>query len=355
MPAIDHEGAVLVDATLGLGGHTEAVLARCAPVRVIGIDRDTRALEMAGERLAPFGDRFTGVHAVYDEIPDVLDRLGLDRGRRRPVRPRRVLDAARRRGARLRLLGRRPARHADGRYDGPDRRRRPQHLLRRRAHPGAARLRRGEVRPQDRRGGRASPRGHAVHHLGRPRRAAVRRDPGPCATDRRAPGQAHLPGPAHGGQRRARRAAPRDAGRHRRHRGRRPGRRRELPLARGPPGQAGLHRRHPQHGAGGPAVRPRGQRAGRCGWSPAEPSRPTRPRPPPTRGPPRCGCGPSNACVRAHPVPPGPAEEPPDEQHVPPAPVATAPLRARSRSSGPASRWCRGCAPGRPASPSSRW
>src|SRR5690606_37413452 len=46
--------------------------------RVVGIDRDPHALTLAGERLAPFGERFTGVHAVYDEIPEVLDRLGLD-------------------------------------------------------------------------------------------------------------------------------------------------------------------------------------------------------------------------------------------------------------------------------------
>jgi 16S rRNA (cytosine1402-N4)-methyltransferase len=81
-PALDHEGAVLVDATLGLGGHTEAVLERCALARVVGIDRDPQALSLAGERLAQFnalgGARFTGVHAVYDEIPDVLDDLGLE-------------------------------------------------------------------------------------------------------------------------------------------------------------------------------------------------------------------------------------------------------------------------------------
>jgi 16S rRNA (cytosine1402-N4)-methyltransferase len=76
-PALDHDGAVMVDATLGLGGHTEAVLARCELARVIGIDRDPDALELAGERLRPFGDRFTGVHAVYDELPDVLEDLGL--------------------------------------------------------------------------------------------------------------------------------------------------------------------------------------------------------------------------------------------------------------------------------------
>ena len=77
-PALDHDGAVLVDATLGLGGHSEAVLARCTLARVVGIDRDPDALALAGERLAPYGDRFTAVHAVYDELPAVLADLGLD-------------------------------------------------------------------------------------------------------------------------------------------------------------------------------------------------------------------------------------------------------------------------------------
>ena len=76
-PALDRPGSVLVDATLGLGGHSEAVLTRIDATRVIGIDRDPQALALASERLAPFGDRFTGVHAVYDEIEDVLDDLGL--------------------------------------------------------------------------------------------------------------------------------------------------------------------------------------------------------------------------------------------------------------------------------------
>ena len=77
-PSLDHEGAVLVDATLGLGGHTEAVLTSCSLARVIGIDRDQAALDLAHERLAPFGDRFTGVHARYDELPAVLGAQGLD-------------------------------------------------------------------------------------------------------------------------------------------------------------------------------------------------------------------------------------------------------------------------------------
>ncbi len=77
-PALDRPGSVLVDCTLGLGGHTEAVLERLEQARVIGIDRDPAALDLAGQRLAPYGDRFTAVHAVYDEIPEVLDDLGLD-------------------------------------------------------------------------------------------------------------------------------------------------------------------------------------------------------------------------------------------------------------------------------------
>lgn len=77
-PALSHPGAVLVDCTLGLGGHSEAVLQRCDLARVIGIDRDPAALALAGERLATFGDRFVGVHAVYDEITEVIDDLGLD-------------------------------------------------------------------------------------------------------------------------------------------------------------------------------------------------------------------------------------------------------------------------------------
>ena len=76
-PALAAEGAVMVDSTLGMGGHTEGVLSAFPHVRVVGLDRDTQALELAGRRLARFGDRFTGVHAVYDEIRDVLEDLGI--------------------------------------------------------------------------------------------------------------------------------------------------------------------------------------------------------------------------------------------------------------------------------------
>ncbi len=76
-PALEHPGSVLVDATLGLGGHTEAVLDRCPQARVIGIDRDPQALARTSERLAAYGERLTCVHAVYDEIADVLADQGL--------------------------------------------------------------------------------------------------------------------------------------------------------------------------------------------------------------------------------------------------------------------------------------
>ena len=77
-PALQQEGAVHVDGTLGMGGHAEGVLDRFPGCRLLGIDRDREALALAGERLARFGDRFVPVHAVYDEIGDVLDDLGIE-------------------------------------------------------------------------------------------------------------------------------------------------------------------------------------------------------------------------------------------------------------------------------------
>ncbi|MFF0271081.1 16S rRNA (cytosine(1402)-N(4))-methyltransferase RsmH [Kribbella sp. NPDC004536] len=76
-PALAHPGAVLVDATLGLGGHSEAFLQRFPEVRLIGFDRDPNALRLAGERLAPYEERLTLVHAVYDELPRALADLGV--------------------------------------------------------------------------------------------------------------------------------------------------------------------------------------------------------------------------------------------------------------------------------------
>ena len=77
-PAVSHEGAVMVDGTLGLGGHTEAFLTNFENLTVIGIDRDTEALKLAGERLAKFGNRIRLAHAVYSEIKDVVADKGFD-------------------------------------------------------------------------------------------------------------------------------------------------------------------------------------------------------------------------------------------------------------------------------------
>jgi 16S rRNA (cytosine1402-N4)-methyltransferase len=78
-PAVDAPGAVVLDATLGLGGHSAALLDRFATLRLVGLDRDPRALEIAADRLAPYGERATLVHAVYDELAAVLSRLGVGR------------------------------------------------------------------------------------------------------------------------------------------------------------------------------------------------------------------------------------------------------------------------------------
>jgi 16S rRNA (cytosine1402-N4)-methyltransferase len=76
-PALDRPGAVLVDATLGLGGHAEAFLERFPELVFVGLDRDPVALSLSGERLARFGDRVHLVHTVYDQITEVLDELGI--------------------------------------------------------------------------------------------------------------------------------------------------------------------------------------------------------------------------------------------------------------------------------------
>jgi 16S rRNA (cytosine1402-N4)-methyltransferase len=77
-PALSHDGAVYVDGTLGLGGHTEAFLERFPKITAVGIDRDTSALALAGARLARFDGRFHGVHTTYDQIPAALEELEIE-------------------------------------------------------------------------------------------------------------------------------------------------------------------------------------------------------------------------------------------------------------------------------------
>ena len=78
-PALGHPGAVAVDCTLGLAGHATAFLKSCPDARLIGIDRDRQALDLATGRMRDEGlaDRFTPVHAAFDQLDEQLDALGV--------------------------------------------------------------------------------------------------------------------------------------------------------------------------------------------------------------------------------------------------------------------------------------
>ncbi|MHA7263883.1 16S rRNA (cytosine(1402)-N(4))-methyltransferase RsmH [Arthrobacter sp. TMN-37] len=69
---------VIVDATLGMGGHSETMLEAFPSAHLVGIDRDPQALRLAGARLSRFDERLDLVHAVYDEIGEALADLGID-------------------------------------------------------------------------------------------------------------------------------------------------------------------------------------------------------------------------------------------------------------------------------------
>ena len=71
-------GGLFIDGTLGLGGHSEAILEASETASVIGIDRDLEAIEFAAERLARFGSRFQAVHANFRELPGVLASAGAE-------------------------------------------------------------------------------------------------------------------------------------------------------------------------------------------------------------------------------------------------------------------------------------
>jgi 16S rRNA (cytosine1402-N4)-methyltransferase len=78
-PALSGRPAVVVDATVGLGGHAEALLAAHPQLTLVGLDRDQAALDRSQQRLAPYRERLHLVHAVYDRMPAVLASLGFPR------------------------------------------------------------------------------------------------------------------------------------------------------------------------------------------------------------------------------------------------------------------------------------
>jgi 16S rRNA (cytosine1402-N4)-methyltransferase len=77
-PALADRDAVFVDCTLGLGGHSEAVLRAHPRVRLIGLDRDPQAIELSRRRLAPFGDRVEFVRTTYDGIAEAVGGAKVD-------------------------------------------------------------------------------------------------------------------------------------------------------------------------------------------------------------------------------------------------------------------------------------
>jgi len=72
------DDGTLVDATVGLGGHAEGLLERYSASRLIGIDRDPRALELARERLRRFSDRVTFVQGRHEQLIDILRQSNVD-------------------------------------------------------------------------------------------------------------------------------------------------------------------------------------------------------------------------------------------------------------------------------------
>jgi 16S rRNA (cytosine1402-N4)-methyltransferase len=75
-PALAEKSAILVDCTLGLGGHSEAFLKGFPNLTVIGIDRDESALGLAKTRLSVFGERVKFFHGTYDQIAEALAQFG---------------------------------------------------------------------------------------------------------------------------------------------------------------------------------------------------------------------------------------------------------------------------------------
>jgi 16S rRNA (cytosine1402-N4)-methyltransferase len=74
-------GGLFIDCTLGLGGHSEAILEASADSQVLAIDRDPQALELARSRLERFGDRARLVHGNFGELDEIAGRFAIDGAR----------------------------------------------------------------------------------------------------------------------------------------------------------------------------------------------------------------------------------------------------------------------------------
>ena len=116
---------LVVDATVGGGGHARAILDARPDLHLLGIDRDPVAVAAAGAALEPFGERVRIVQGGFEDVADIVgstDIAGKRGNRGDPVRPGRQQPAARPSGAGLLVLGRRrAARHAHGQRADADR------------------------------------------------------------------------------------------------------------------------------------------------------------------------------------------------------------------------------------------
>lgn len=75
-PAFSIENPIMIDCTLGMGGHTQGALERFPNLTVIGIDRDPEAIALASARLAPYKERFIAVNTTYDQVDAVAATYG---------------------------------------------------------------------------------------------------------------------------------------------------------------------------------------------------------------------------------------------------------------------------------------
>ena len=198
---------VLVDATVGGGGHAAALLDGPPATGLVGPrPRRRRPRRRRRAALARFGDRVTLRRARFDALTATLQELGHARDLRRALRPRRLLPAARRRRPRLLLPKRRTTRHAHGPTPATHGSRRGERLRRPTSWRGCCAPTATSASPPAS-PGRSSPPARCTTTT---ELADVVRDAIPAAgpPHRRPPGQAHLPGRAHRGQRGARRSWP---------------------------------------------------------------------------------------------------------------------------------------------------
>ena len=286
-PALEPDGAVLLDATLGRAGHARALLAAYPGMILIGVDADLTAIERSRELLSAYADRVTLVHAFYDEIPAVVAAAGLDSvqavlfdlGVSSPQLddPERGFAYSQDAPLDMRMDRTRELTAAEVVNSYP-----AGELARVLRDYGEERFARriadAVVRERAR-----SP----ITSTGRLQQHRPGRDTRRHPADRRSPRQAHLPGAADRGEPRAGHPRPRAARRPRPALGGRADRRPGLPLARRPRGEAGARRGRRRHHPARPAGAAARQRAAVPPADPGSAAAITRR----TRREPTCGIG----------------------------------------------------------------